>query len=114
MRKIVLLCTFAFLHVYIFSQSKTDRYSNTNHVEYSNKEKYKVIYELTDESLLGQDSTILKSIDMSVFDTRRDSEEDLEIVDVNTGVSIILYSRKKCLLLESRNANNHLILNPIK
>ena len=111
MRKIVLLCTFALLHVYLFSQNNTDRYSNSSYFEYSNKEKYKILYELTDESLLGNDSIILKSIDVSVFEHLQQPDADTTFTDENTGVSIVLYSQVKALRngMHNRESNFNLI-----
>lgn len=111
MRKIVLLCTFALLHVYIFSQSNTDRYSNTNSFEYSNKEKYKILFELVDESHLGNDSTILKSIDVSVFEHLQQPNADITFIDEHTGLSIVLYSKEKTLIngIRIKESNSNLI-----
>lgn len=113
MRKIVLLGAIALLHASVFSQNRSERYSNSS-FEYSNKEKYKILFELSDETLLGQDSTILKSIDVSAFDNLQNAEEDIVIIDSNTGLSIVLYSRVKSLLISSRNGRQKSNLNQTK
>lgn len=56
--------------------------------------RYKLDYELLDESLLG-DSTVLFNLDFGAMEQFRHAEFDMRAEDPNTKVGVLLYSRKR-------------------
>lgn len=63
-----------------------------------NIQRYKLDYELLDETLLG-DSSILLQLDFSKMEEYRHNEYDMRAEDPNTKLGVLLYNRKR--LLES-------------
>lgn len=61
------------------------------------QQRYKLDYQLKDESLLLQDSTILNMLDLEVIDTLRLPLDDVLHTDVATNQELIIYSEKKVL-----------------
>lgn len=60
----------------------------------SNKELYKIEYELVDESLLG-DSSILATLDLNRFKYFREQTNDITFTDKYNGIAVIIYSFDK-------------------
>lgn len=59
------------------------------------QERYKVDYQLSDESLLLADSLILNTLDLVTIDGLRMVSQDVIHTDSVTGVEIIIYSEEK-------------------
>lgn len=60
----------------------------------NNIERYKLDYELLDESLLG-DSTILLDLDFNSMEQFRNDVHDMRAEDPNTKVGVLLYNRSR-------------------
>ena len=60
----------------------------------SHIDRYKEDYELKDYSFENGDSTILNHLDLDNLEPLRPSSGVIEVIDPNTGLEIILYSRK--------------------
>ena len=59
------------------------------------QERYKLDYQLSDESLLGLDSLVLYSFDLNAIDNYRHATEDVLYTDSNSNVVLIIYSEAK-------------------
>ncbi len=63
-------------------------------------ERYGIDYELKDYIFINGDSTVLNQLDLNSIEQYRSMSEDVEIIDSNTGLTIILFYEKR-----QRNTN---------
>lgn len=61
----------------------------------TNLERYGIDYQLKDYPFLNGDSTVLESIDLSYLEEFRVEDQDVEIIDPSSGLTVILYFEKK-------------------
>lgn len=61
----------------------------------SNIDRYGVDYILKDYIFTSNDSTFLNQLDLSIVESQRSMNEDVEVVDPATGLTIILFFEKK-------------------
>jgi len=69
----------------------------------TNIERYNVDYKLVDESVIVSDSSILSQIDLDRLDSMRAIDHNVVVNDVNTGLEIILFYKKKSARINSLN-----------
>ena len=69
----------------------------------TNIERYNVDYKLVDESVIVSDSSILSQIDLDILDSMRAIDHNVVVNDVNTGLEIILFYKKKSARINSLN-----------
>jgi len=79
-----------------FGQNNLERYNPSGN-PVSNIERYKLDYELVDESLLFTDSTILNEINMRTIDALRKEDVDTVINYRNLNIEIRIYSKQKAI-----------------
>lgn len=91
---IIKTLVFVGLSFFGFSQNSPSRYQFTVHSE-SNISRYDVDYALKDYIFVNGDSTILESIDLSLIENQRLNNEDVEVIDPTTGLTIILFHKPK-------------------
>lgn len=68
----------------------------------TNIERYKIDYQLLDESIISDSKEILLSLNINALEEQRLEDEDIQLVDESTGIVVILYSYSKCAI----NKNN--------
>ena len=69
----------------------------------TNIERYNVDYKLVDESVIVSDSSILSQIDLDRLDSMIAIDHNVVVNDVNTGLEIILFYKKKSARTNSLN-----------
>lgn len=79
-----------------FGQNHLERH-NSGKIHYTNIDRYKIDYELVDESLLGIDSTVLNEIDMRTIDALRKEDVDTIINHRHLNFEIIIYSKQRAI-----------------
>ena len=77
-----------------FSQSITDRYQTPVDTP-SNIERYKIDYELVDESLIAADKSILNLLNLDAIDRVRQESEDVIYFDEVNEIELRVYSIAK-------------------
>ncbi len=77
-----------------FCQNITDRHQTPIDTP-SNIERYKIDYELVDESLIATDNSILNSIDLSRLEFVRHETEDILFFDKTLNIELRVYSVQK-------------------
>lgn len=88
-----------------FSQklvNQTERYS-LNQKKTTMKDRYHIDYDLVDESLLGSDSLVLKTLNSDLIEDARKEIEDVIIYQEDTGIAIRVFSYEKTAI----NKKNH-------
>lgn len=80
-----------------FSQSSLDTQPRQQYQPETptNQERYGIDYQLKDYPFIDGDSTILNLIDLSYLEEFRTEDQDVEIIDPYTGLTVILYFEKK-------------------
>mmetsp|Transcript_36869 Transcript_36869/g.48436 ORF Transcript_36869/g.48436 Transcript_36869/m.48436 type:complete len:110 (-) Transcript_36869:1375-1704(-) len=86
---LVMSCTSAFGQTELGTTSKL----RVDPVQPTHVERYGVDYTLKDYTFTG-DSTILESIDLDYLEQFRLATQDIEVVDTNTGLTVVLFYRK--------------------
>jgi len=71
----------------------------------TNIERYKVDYQLLDESLISDSKEILLALNINQLEGLRREDEDIQLVDEGTGIVIILYSYSKCAI--NKNSSHY-------
>lgn len=107
MKKALLLITIVNLNVsYLEAQiNPTERYiTQSLHIP-TNIERYKIDYQLLDESLISDSKEILLSINIDQFEAQRREDEDVHVLDETTGIMIVLYSYSKCTVNKNQTLN---------
>jgi len=101
--KNIILSVFILTSLHSFGQWTYETSSkNTQPAKvFTNTELYKIEYELTDESNLG-DSTILSTINLERFDYVRMSSTDVTFFDKDINLEIIVYSFNKIRSIKYR------------
>lgn len=94
MKGLILLTLFSFISGISFSQGSTERYATPIEVP-SNSDRYKIDYELVDESLYQQNPSIVSTINLNVIDYYRQPSEDLIFLDKRSGLEILIYSEER-------------------
>lgn len=81
----------------LFSESQTDLTSRVMiPVEIPSAiERYNVDYRLKDYQFQNGDSTVLLQLDLEYLDGLRIEDSDIEKVDPNTGLTVVLFNRKR-------------------
>lgn len=77
-----------------YSQNSSSRYQFTVHTE-SNIDRYNVDYVIKDYVFVNGDSTILENIDFSLIENQRKNDENVEVIDPTTGLTVVLFNRPK-------------------
>ena len=84
-------CTMLALPTFTFAQS--ERYIDKESMPYSppnNLERYQVDYEV--KNWTSVDENLVNQLDLSQIDDQRLVDQRVEVVDPNTGLTIIIYS----------------------
>lgn len=61
----------------------------------TNIERYKIDYEIVDQSLIESDMSILTELNLERIEHLRHETDDVMTVDKNTGIEIVIYSVQK-------------------
>ena len=104
MKKTLLLIMLSNLSIsYLDAQvNSTERFITQSAHTPTNIERYKIDYQLLDESIISDSKEILLSLNLDQFEGLRLEDEDIQLVDKGTGIVIIFYSYSKCAI----NKNN--------
>jgi len=78
-----------------FGQNSTERYiTNAPHLP-TNIERFKMDYELVDNSLVATDKSLLETLELWRIEYVREDNQDVVFFEKNAGIEILVYSREK-------------------
>lgn len=90
----LLTTLFLIFNIYAFGQTHLSRIAQQPEIP-SNIERYESDYKLKDYTFVNGDSSILESINLEYLEQFRSTEHNIEVIDPNTGLSVILFSERK-------------------
>lgn len=86
--------------------NQTERYVTTGvHIQ-TNIERYKIDFELVDESIISDSKEILLSLNLDLIEDKRLEDVDQVFMDPTTQIEILVYSYSKVALRKESNSSN--------
>lgn len=101
---VVLILSTGYSQIQVFGE-ESKRISSTPNTS-NNTERYGVDYKLVNESILQNNPAILNDINLDELEQYRSKTEDVTVIDPNTGLSLILFYKKRVKLSNEPNPLN--------
>ena len=95
-KTLLLIALFSLSNSYLDAQiNSTERFiTQSAHIP-TNIERYKVDYEIVDQSIIESDQSILSELNLERIEYLRHETDDVITIDKNTGIEIVIYSVQK-------------------
>ena len=90
-----LLLTMLTLLMWSLSFSQVPSKVGVTHFDESKIQRYQKDYELKDFTLTASNEAVLYQLDLDAVEHHRDPFADVEVTDIPTGLTIILYSEER-------------------
>lgn len=84
-------------------QNQSERFAPSVQHTLTNIDRYKIDYELVDQSSIVSDNSILSEINLERIELLRHETDDVISLDKNTGLEIIIYSVQKAGIRKSNS-----------